>query len=498
MRNTISFITLLLISNLLLAQKEVVEILSADELKPGKTDDNQRLVGKVVLKYDDAKLYCDSAEINGKTNDFNAWGKVFINQANQMKAWGDSLIYLGAERKARLMGNVKMKSENSLLKTNILYFDRTNSIVYYLNGAHTTQDDSKIYSKKGFYNTQTKYLKLKDSVSVINPDYQIKSDTLEYNTTSKTSYFLGPTHITLTNEQIYCERGFYNKTLEIGQFEQNATIKQEQQALLADSIYFDKNLSISEAFRNVELIDDKEGIHVKGQYGFFNQADNYSFVTDDVLFAQGSSTDDSLYLVCDTLLLKQQNDSSKNFFAYPNVKLFQAEMQAKCDSLAYNNSDSLIKLFDDPIIWNGESQLTGDSIQILSYDNKLQKLYINNNGFIVSLSDSTPPRFDQIKGRNLVGHFKKGKLSVMDVLGNGQTIYYAKEDDGKYTGVNKAICSDIQIRFKDGKIDKIKFLTMPEATFYPLKDFGEEEQKLEGFNWRIDQRPKSLQDILKK
>lgn len=496
MRKNILFTTLLLISNLLLAQKEVVEILSANELKPGRTEDHQKLIGNVILKYDNAKLFCDSAEVNGKTKDFFAWGKVFINQDNKTKAWGDSLTYSGSSKIAKLMGDVKMKNESSLLKTNTLYFDRKNNLVYYLNGANTAQDDSKIYSKIGFYNTSSKYLKLKDSVEIENPEYNIYADTLEYSTTSKTSFFLGPTTIKLTKERIYCEKGYYNKTLEIGQFEQNAIIKQDNQALLADSIYFDKNLNTSEAFRNVELIDDDEGIKVKGQYGFFNQVDNYSFVTQDVLFAQGEAGEDSLYLVCDTLLLKQENDSSKNFFAYPNVRLFQAEMQAKCDSLAYNNSDSLIKLFRDPIIWNGESQLTGDSIEILSYDNKLQKLFIKNNGFIVSLSDSTPPRFDQIKGRNLVGHFTKGKLSIMDVLGNGQTVYYAKEDDGKYTGVNKAICSDIQINFQKGKISKIKFMTMPEATFYPLKDFPESEKKLEGFNWRIDQRPKSLKDIL--
>lgn len=497
MRKTIFLITLF-ISNLLLAQKEVVEILSANELKPGRTEDYQKLIGNVALKYDDATLMCDSAEVNGKTHDFNAWGKVYINQKNEIKAWGNSLEYIGATKLGKLVGDVKMKSENTLLKTSVLYFDKTNKLVYYLSGAETKQDEAMIYSKKGFYNTSNKYLKLKDSVVVNHPEYKIFSDTLEYSTESKTSYFLGPTNIQLEKEKIYCESGYYNRTLEIGQFEKNAVLKQDEQALMADSIYFDKRTSLSQAYRDVVLIDDKEHLKVQGEHGYFNRKENYSFITENVLFAQGSEEDDTLYLVCDTLLLKEENDSSKSFYAYWNVKLFQAEMQGKCDSLAYNMQDSLIKLFYDPILWNGESQLTGDSIELLHYDNKLQKLFVKNNGFISSLTDNTPPRFDQVKGRDLVGHFKQGKLAVMDVLGNGQTIYYAKEEDGKYTGVNKAICSDIQIKFKKGKIDRIKFITMPEATFYPLKDFPESEQKLDGFIWRGDQRPASLKDILRK
>ncbi|MBL56883.1 MAG: hypothetical protein CMP61_06835 [Flavobacteriales bacterium] len=498
MHKHILFFTLLF-SNLLFSQKEVVEILGADKLSAGKTADYQKLIGNVALKYDQSVLYCDSAEVNGKSHDFEAWGKVFIKQqTDNLKAWGDHLIYQGETQIGTLDGNVKMQSENTLLKTEKLYFDKTNQQIYYLNGAHTNQDDSKIFSKKGFYDTSNKYLKLKDSVEVKNPEYIIKSDTLEYSTNSKTSYFSGPTFIELEKEKIYCESGFYNKTLEIGQFEKNAILKQDQQSLQADSIYFDKRSSISEAFEDVVLIDEQEHLKVSGDYGFFNQNDNFSFITKNVVFAQGANNSDSLFLVCDTLLLREENDSAKSFFAYRNVKLFQAEMAGKCDSLAYNMQDSLIKLFYDPILWNGESQLTGDSIELLHYDNKLQKLFVKNNGFISSLVDSSKSRYDQVKGRDLIGYFNNGKLDVMNVLGNGQTIYYAQEVDGKYTGVNKAICSNIQIHFNKGKIDRIKFITMPEATFFPINQFPKNIQKLDGFIWKGNQRPKTLSDILSK
>ena len=298
MRNKLLFLIILL-NNLLLAQKEVVKILSANELKPGHTEDYQKLVGNVILKFDDTKLFCDSAEINGKTHDFNAWGQVFINQNNTTKAWGDSLIYDGFRKVGKLAGDVKMKSEKSLLKTNTLFFDKENNIVYYLNGANTTQDDSQIFSKKGFYNTKTKYLKLKDSVRVKNPEYTIQSDTLEYSTNSKTSYFLGPTNIQLKEEKVYCEAGFYNQTLEIGQFEQNAILKKDQQSLSADSIYFNKSSSLSEAFYNVLLEDNEEHLKVNGEKGYFDRKNNFSYITNNVLFAQGSE-DDTLYLVCDT------------------------------------------------------------------------------------------------------------------------------------------------------------------------------------------------------
>ena len=144
-------------------------------------------------------------------------------------------------RKWKEWVKLKFYLKKSLLKTNTLFFDKENNIVYYINGANTKQDESQIFSKKGFYNTKTKYLKLSDSVRVKNPEYTIKSDTLEYSTNSKTSYFLGPTNIQLKEEKVYCEAGFYNQTLEIGQFEQNAILQKDQQSLSADSIYFNKS-----------------------------------------------------------------------------------------------------------------------------------------------------------------------------------------------------------------------------------------------------------------
>jgi len=132
----------------------------------------------------------------------------------------------------------------------------------------------------------------------------------------------------------------------------------------------------------------------------------------------------------------------------------------------------------------------------LHYDNKLQKLFVKNHGFVSSVVDSLKSRYDQVKGRDLVGYFQNGKLAVMDVLGNGQTIYYAQEQDGKYTGVNKAICSDIQIKFNNGKINRIKFITMPEATFFPINQFPNNYLKLEGFTWKGEQKPQSLSELL--
>lgn len=474
-----------------------VEILSAKSLKAGKTKNHQKLVGDVVLRQGAVRLFCDSAEINQLNNDFEAWGKVFINKEDSVKAWGDSLKYQGKEEKAKLIGNAKLVQGKTTLRTDVLFMDQKNDLFYYLTPAVIHSEESVITSDKGYYYNSSGKITFKDSVKVKHPDYTILADTLDYYTANEKVVFQGPTYIYFEKEQIYCERGFYNSANKNAEFRQNAAIESEENTLYADSIVADQNKEFSEAFYHVEIIDTANKINIKGHYGYFDQQNNSSFVADSALFVQYLDGD-TLYMHGDTIRALEDSLQQKSFFVYYGTRMFKKDMQAVCDSLTYSFKDSLIQLFYNPIVWSGANQLTGDSISILSYDNKIKEMYIKGNSLIVSETDTVHEFYDQIKGRKMTGYFKDGKMDVMDVDGNGQTLYYAKEEDGKYTGVNKAECSKIKIRFQKNEIQKILFLQMPVATFFPLVDFPADESKLKGFVWLHEYRPKKASDVFKK
>lgn len=474
-----------------------VEILSAKSLKAGKSKDHQKLVGSVVLRQGSVKLFCDSAEINQLNNDFDAWGKVFINKQDSVKAWGDSLKYNGETEKAKLIGNARLQKEKTTLVTSVLFMDQKNDLFYYINPATIKTGESVITSNKGYYYNSTSKITFKDSVKVVSPDYTIIADTLDYYSNSEKVVFQGPTNIYFEKERIYCERGFYESATKKAEFRQNAKIESEENTLYADKILADQNKEFSEAFNNVLIIDTANHINVEGHYGYFNQKNNSSFVCDSALLIQFLDGD-TLYMHGDTIKANEDTLSQKSFYVYHGVRMFKNDMQAICDSLSYSVKDSLIKLFYAPVVWNAVNQLTGDSISLLSFDGQLHRMNINGNSMIISLTDSIHDFYDQIKGRKMIGYFKGGKMDYMDVKGNGQTLYYAKEDNGSYTGVNSAECSDIKIRFKKNEIDKILFLKMPEATFYPLNDFPKSSSKMDGFDWFEEYRPKNKIDVFRK
>ena len=180
------------------AQKTTkIELKHSDDLV---MDDNfykdiQRLIGNVAMLHDGTYFYCDSAWLNRKANNFQAFSNVHIVVSDTLEIFGDSLIYSGSSKVADLYGNVKLVDNRATLTTDHLTYDRKTRIAYYYTGAVIVSDTNVLTSRIGHYYTDNKEVYFRDQVVLTNPDYVMKSDTLKYNTVSKTSWFFGPTTI---------------------------------------------------------------------------------------------------------------------------------------------------------------------------------------------------------------------------------------------------------------------------------------------------------------
>lgn len=123
-------------------------------------------------------------------------------------------------------------------------------------------------------------------------------------------------------------------------------------------------------------------------------------------------------------------------------------------------------------------------------------MYLYNTAFITSREDTI--RYNQLRGRNMIGYFIDNNLSRIEVYGNGQSIYFARNKKDQLTGVNRADCSNMIILIKDNKVSKLKLIEKPDATFYPINELSPNELKLKGFTWQEERRPVDKNDIYRK
>jgi hypothetical protein len=63
---------------------------------------------------------------------------------------------------------------------------------------------------------------------------------------------------------------------------------------------------------------------------------------------------------------------------------------------------------------------------------------------------------NQVKGREMIAYFVDQTLDKIDVNGNGESVYFALDEiTAEMVGMNKILCSNLQIIFKEGKIEDI-------------------------------------------
>ena len=180
----------------------------------------QLLKGDVRIQHDSVFLFCEEAVVVNQT-DVTARGNVVILQGDSLAVFADSVFYGGRSKKSDLWGNVVLKHNEEKLFTDSLHYDLRRKIAYYKHWALLTNDTTQLRSLKGEYFVDRDEAVFHDSVTVVDPDFELRAEELRFNTRSQTVYFEGPTLISLgeeRNSRIYCEDGFYDIPNELAEF----------------------------------------------------------------------------------------------------------------------------------------------------------------------------------------------------------------------------------------------------------------------------------------
>lgn len=210
---------------------------------------------------------------------------------------------------------------------------------------------------------------------------------------------------------------------------------------------------------------------------------------------------DSLASAKDSLAVQKDSipeplDSTKISFitAVKNVKLYKSDIQIACDSLAYNDLDSLVRMYERPIVWNESNrQYSADSLFAVLKNQSLQKASLMSNAFIIIKEDTLC--YDQIRATEMLAYFDTtGALSRFDAMGDANAIFYLQEDS-VYATVNKSEAKMLSAYFKNGDIDRVYYFESAKNDGYPVAQMTSEERVLKGFSWQPELRPSGRQDV---
>lgn len=496
-----------------------VEILEAKKLEMRKVNDStqlQILAGKVKLKQGTSYFWCDSCVINSNTNTFEAWGNVHINDADTTNVYANHLLYLTKKKLAYLDGAVKLTDGKGTLTTPDLEYDMETKIGIYKHGGKVVNGNTTLTSKEGYYYTDLKDVYFKQNVELKDPKYFLKTDSLLYNTDNGIARFIAETLIIdSSGRTIETKDGFYNLKTGQAEFGRNPRVHDKGIFATGNQMVSDDSSGVVQIRGNALVVDSSNNTTVLGGEIFVNKKTNSFLATKKPLMII-KQENDSIYITADTLFsarltdlygvkdslvkdtvkgvkvvnAEKAKDSTNRYFeAYRNVRVFSDSLQAVCDSLFYSFKDSVFRMYDNPVVWAKESQVTGDTLYLFTKNKKAERFQVIDHSFLVNKMD--PEVYNQIKSSRMDGWFIDGNIDSVRARGYAECIYYIQDEDSAYTGINESKCDIMDIYFKNQELHKVVFRSQVTGTLWPIRQKSPSEMRLENFQWLEARRPKT-------
>lgn len=454
--------------------------------------------GNVSVIQNNIKINCNKAYHFTKENYIKAFGSVQMNQNDSLFLNSEYAEYNGDAELAFATGNVNMRSPDSSIKTDTIYFNKKSQVAYYNSYGTILNKNNTLKSKSGKYLINQKKYQFTSQVVVTNPQSVIKTNHLDYYENSGHAYVYGASTITNKNDYIYTENGFYDTQNNTAKLKNNSYIIYKTKRIEGDEIFYDRDKNYSILKNNIKVTDTLNKFVAKGHYAevFQNpKTRNDSIILTKKALLISEVEKDSFYLHGKQIRIIGTPENRK-IRAFNNVRFFKSDMSGKCDSIHSSNKTMLTQLIGRPVLWNNGSQLTGDVIHLIGNNktNQMDSLKIINNSFIIQ-KDTLGTGFNQTKGVNLFGRLEDKKLKEVDIIKNTESIYFSYNDDNELIGIDKSICSRINMILEENQIEQITRFDNAEGITYIPENFPENARKLRGFIWRGDEKINSLEDI---
>jgi len=473
--------------------------------------DAQILKGNVAFRHEEAMMYCDSAYFYEGTNSLDAFGHVRFVQGDTLSGYGDKLFYDGNTKLARLRKNVRLvhgrADENpTVLTTDSLNYDRAAGVAYYFNGGTVRDTLNTLVSVRGNYRPNTNQAVFSKQVTLTNPKFVLTSDTLLYNTQTKVADIVSPTEIVYEEEtDIHTSRGWYNTDNEQSMLLDRSVVHHtDGKMMTGDTIYYDKRIGFGRVVSAMMMSDSVQKATLTGEYGQMYEDHSRGYATRRALMTDWSDTAHIAYIHADTLFTEEvhytdsarMDSTYRRVRAHYGVRVYRDDMQMVCDSMVYLGSDSTMHLYTHPVSWSENQQISADSITVFIVNGTVDHAVGLGNALCIMWD--TLEYFNQMSGKQVIAYLEDGEVKTVDTDGNALTIYYAKENDGEFVGMNTTASSFIRMYVNNRQIHHMRFTKETTGVLYPMDQIPAGGDRLENFFWEDGIRPTDPEDVFRR
>jgi lipopolysaccharide export system protein LptA len=417
-----------------------------------------------------------------------------LPQQNQLiTVIGDSLVgkMVNGESTREVFGHVVIMQDDVIINCDKAIHFISRNEAELIGNVIARKDTLTIKTPRGFYYGNLAKTRSTAGVYLDDKKVILTADSGEYYFNEDRAFFeskvrLYDTTTTLTsNELTYFQQ--QNRALAIG----DVLIIDSDNQILADTLEHFRNTKITFANSNVRLINLKNNSEIYGEHLEDYRQRGYSLIDTKPLFIQVDTSyvmleDSTEEIKLDTLFIKSRimeayRDSSQRFYAIDSVSILKSEFASQNDlTIFYRQDDKIItkKINESarqPVLWQENSQLTGDSITIYLDENNIKQLDVDGTSFMLSQNEYNLERFDQTSSAQIKIFFTQSKITRAEFYDDVYSIYFMYDGETA-NGLTKSNSASTTVLFENNEVTQVKLFKNPASEYYPEKQVNGNEK----------------------
>lgn len=465
-----------------------------EQLMPGV----QVFVGNVEFLHDGVVLKCDSANFFQESNSFAAFGNVDMWQGDTLSLKCDRIFYDGNSQVAQARSRVVLRHRRTVLHTDSLDYDRLYSMGYFFEGGKLEDDSTTLTSDWGQYDATTRQAVFNFNVDLKSPRYDMRTDTLYYNTQTKEAWAKGKSNVYSGTARIYTENGRFNTANDEAVLLDRSVVEDQGRKMVADSIVYDKATRVAEGFGNFVYNDEPNHSILTGEYCYYNDSTGYCIAYDKAL-VKNFSEPDTLFLHADTLKVLSYNLQTDSAYriveGYKHARSYRTDVQSVADSLSFDTRSHILSLYGNPVVWNEKNQIVGEEIHTFFNDSTIDSIHVVNQALLCQQLDSI--HYNQVASKEMRMYFLNGQIHESHAIQNVNVNYFQYDDKSKDSilmAMNHTETSLLKLFLENKKIKRI-WTAEADGMFYPMPFVNNKNQYLDNFAWFDYMRPRDKYDL---
>jgi lipopolysaccharide export system protein LptA len=432
--------------------------LKTDSLRYGTDLKIARFIAPTIIVFDSAQIYTESGYYNIERK------RAYFDKNPQYKsdlkkARAQIIEYDGQLRKTSLIGEARYEDDSSVAKADTMHLEEGNNQFSLLGNAYYKSEQQEVVGDRLLYDRARKRFQTSGRSRITDKEQVLESDSLRFDD----------------------EKGL---GIAKGQVIWQDTV--QQTAIFSEVLEQQRESEYVKAYGGRPLLRirmDEQFLYIAGDTLISKKVpagieEHAHPVAVDSLAVENTTEADSIQV---------KPDSIKVMLMYGNVQIYREDLRGVCDSLVFQLKDSVITMYDAPVMWSDSTQFSADTIRIKAIEGKIHQIHLVHESMVIMTKDQT--YFDQIKGKMLEVSFDAGKVNEVDVSGNAQTVYYVRDAEEAYVGVNNKKAGTMKVWLADNQVGKVRFYGQPDGNFSSMGQTDHDAIKIPGFKWEWPKRP---------